>query len=224
MTEFQQRLDDLNLVELSTRERSSTKYKLLFTRILNVFAALLKSVLVGCKEILLAFNLVKRNDVNCLTYKSNTERYNDNLCLLGAVCMHKTGNESKEEEIKKLFNAYLTTNPHLSVQKLRGVWLEDLHIVERLAEVNFLVYDIRVLDGGIIGELAERSLRRFSSTTTLLRYKNHICYVTDVNKVYKTFRCSTCNIFLTRSSNLQRPMPKCEELVKDIYPKSVYQI
>ena len=27
----------------------------------------------------------------------------------------------------------------------------------------------------------------------------------------------------TRSSNLQRHMPKCEELVKNIYPKAVYQ-
>ena len=30
--------------------------------------------------------------------------------------------------------------------------------------------------------------------------------------------------FFTRSSNLQRCMPKCDELVKNIYPKSVYQL
>ena len=137
--------------------------------------------------------------------------------------MHKTGNERVEEETKKLLNAYLTANPHLSVQNFRGVGLEDLHIVERLAEVNILVYDIEVSDGGFIGELAERSLRRFNSTATLLRYNNHICYVTDVNKVFKSFRCSTCNTFFTKSSNL-RHMPKCEELVKNIYPKSVYQL
>ena len=224
MTEFQQRLDDLNIVELSTRERSSTKWKLLFTTNVTIFAALLKSVPVGCKDILLPPNLVKRSDVNCLTYKSNKERYNDNLCLLRAVCMHKTGNERVEEETKKLLNAYLAANPHLSVQIFRGVGLEDLHIVERLAEVNILVYDIEVSDGGIIGELAERSLRRFNSTATLLRYNNHICYFTDVNKVFKSFRCSTCNTFFTKSSNLHRHMPKCEELVKNIYPKSVYQL
>ena len=138
--------------------------------------------------------------------------------------MHKTGNERVEEETKKLLNAYLTANPHLSVQNFRGVGLEDLHIVERLAEVNILVYDIEVPDGGIIGELAERSLRRFNSTATLLRYNNHICYFNDVNKVFESFRCSTCNIFFTKSSNLQRHMPKCEELVRNIYPKSVYQL
>ena len=54
-------------------------------------------------------------------------------------------------------------------------WVKDLHIVERLAEVNILVYDIEVSDGRIIGELAERSLRRFNSTVHFLSYNNHIC-------------------------------------------------
>ena len=220
MTELHQRLDDLNIAEFSTRERSSTKWKLLFTTNVTIFAALLKSVPVGCKDILLPPNLVKRSDVNCLNYKSNRERYNDKLCLLRAVCMHETGNERVEEATKKLTNAYLTAYPHLSIQNFRGVGLEDLHIVGRLAEVNILVYDNEVSDGGIIGELAQRSLQRFNSTATLLRYNNHICYVTDVNKVVKSFPCSTCNTFFTKCSNLQRHMPKCEELVKKIYPKS----
>ena len=138
--------------------------------------------------------------------------------------MHKTGNERVEEETKKLLSAYLTANPHLSVPIFGSVGLKDLHFVERLAEVNILVYDIEVSDGGNIGELAERSLRRFSSTATLLRYNNHICYVTDVNKVFISFWCSTCNTFFTKSSKLQRRMLKCEELVKNIYPKSVYQL
>ena len=87
-----------------------------------------------------------------------------------------------------------------------------------------MVCNIEVSDGGIIGELAEPSLRRFNSTATLSIYNSHICYVTDVNKVFKSFGCSTCNNFLTRGSYLQRHMPKCKELVKNIYPKSVYRL
>ena len=79
----------------------------------TIFAALLKSFPVGCIDILLPPNLVKLRDVNCLTYKSNKERYNDNFCFLWAVCMHKTGNERVEEETKKLFDAFFTANPHL---------------------------------------------------------------------------------------------------------------
>ena len=210
MTEFQQRLDDLNIVELSTKEGSSTKWKMLFTTKVTNFAALLKSFPVGCKDILLPFNLVKRSDVDCLTYKCNKERYNENLCLLRAMCMHKTVKEWVAEDTKKLFNSYLTANPPLSAQNFRGVGLEDLHIVERLTEVNILVSDIEVSDGGIIGELAGRSLRRFNSTATLFKNNNLICYVTDVNKVFISFRCSTTNSFFTKGFNLQRHMPKCE--------------
>ena len=151
-------MDALNIAELSTREKSSTKWKLLFTKNVTIFAALLKSVLVGRTDLLLTPNLVKRSDVNCLTYKSNKERYIDNLPLLRALCIHKLGSERLEEETKKLFNAYLNANPHLSVHNFRGVGLEDLHIVEKLAEKNILAYDSKVSDGEIIGELAERSL------------------------------------------------------------------
>ena len=138
--------------------------------------------------------------------------------------MLKTEKERLEEETKKLFNAYLTSNQHLSVENFQGVGLEDLNFVELLAEVNVLVYDIEVSAVGKIGELAERSLRRFNSTATLLRYTNNTCYVTDVNKVFIPFRCSMCNTFITMSSNLQYHMRKCEELVNNFYPKSLYQL
>ena len=74
MLETQQKLDHLNIVELSTRERSSTKRKLLFNTNVTTFTALLKSVPVGCEDNLLPPNLVRRSDVKCLTFKSNKER------------------------------------------------------------------------------------------------------------------------------------------------------
>ena len=121
MREFQHRLDDLNIVELSTRERSSTKWKLLFSTNVTIFAALLKSVPVVCKDILLTSSLVRRSDVNCLTYKSNKERYNDKHCFLRSLCIHNTESQKLEEETKKLFNAYLTVYLHVSVQNYRCV-------------------------------------------------------------------------------------------------------
>ena len=74
MLELQQKLDHLNIVELSTRERYSTKWKLLFTTNKTIFAALLKSVPVGCEDSLLPPKLIRRSDVKCLTYKFNKER------------------------------------------------------------------------------------------------------------------------------------------------------
>ena len=124
LLELQKSVDDVNIVELSARERSSTKWKFLFATNVTFFAALLKSIPVGCKDILLPPHLVKRADVNCFTFKSNKERYNDNLCLLRAVCMHKTGTERLEEETSKHLSALLDINSNLSVENFRGVVLE----------------------------------------------------------------------------------------------------
>ena len=185
---------------------------------------MLKSFPVGCKDILLPFNRVKRSDVDCLTYKCNKERYNDNLCLLRAMCMHKTVKERVAEETKKLFNSYLTANPHLSAQNFRGVGLEDLHIVERLTEVNILVYDIEVSDGGIIGELAgvlcddsipqQLSSKLTTLSVMLLMWTRYLYLFDALHPI----------VFFTKSSNLQRHMPKCGQLVKNIYPKSVHEL
>ena len=155
-----------------------------------------KSVPVGCKDVLSPLRLVKRTDVNCPTYKASKQRYNDNLCLLRAIRMHKTGTKRLEEETSKLLNQKLDINAIVTAEKFRGVSLEVLDIVERLAEVNFLVSVFQVSDNGTLGQLAEQTLRRFNPTANLLRYNFHICYVTDVNKVFKWFRCSTCDNFL----------------------------
>ena len=104
----------------------------------------------------------------CLTYKGNKECYNDNLCLLRANCMHKTGRERVEAQTSNFFNQYVDITPNVTVEHFRGVALEDLRIVERLA-VNILVQDIEVSDNEIFGKLAEQYLRRFSSTANLLR-------------------------------------------------------
>ena len=60
--------------------------------------------------------------------------------------MHKTGKERLETSkntsklfTSKLFNHYLDINPNVTAETFQGVGLDDLFIVERLAEVNILV-------------------------------------------------------------------------------------
>ena len=150
---------------------------------MTVFEALLKRVSVGCKDDLLPPGLGKGTDVNCLTYKANKERCNENICLLRAIGMHETRTEWLELETLKLLNQYLVIIPNITAENFRGVAVDDLHIVELFVEAKFLGYYIEVSDNGTIGEVAELSLRRISSAVFLLRYNFHICYVTDVKKV-----------------------------------------
>ena len=96
--------------------------------------------------------------------------------------------------------------------------------VEDLLSLNIVLYDIHIVDGNIIGELVRRSLQKYNNTARLLRYKNHICYVSNNNAVFQAFRCPNCDTFFNRIFNLERHLTTCSERVKNVYPRNVYQI
>ena len=115
----------------------------------------------------------------------------------------------------------------LSPNQFKGVHMNDIRIVEDLLTLNILLYDIDIVDGNIIGELARRSVQKYDNTVRLLRYNNHnnhICYVSKNNAVFQSFRCPYCDTFLNRTFNFERNLTTCSERVKNIYPSNVYQM
>ena len=85
----------------------------------------------------------------------------------------------------------------LSPNQFERVHKNYIPIVEELLTLNVLLYDIDIVDGNIIGEFAERSVQKYDNTVSLLRYNYHICYVSNINAVFQSFRCPNCDIFST---------------------------
>ena len=102
--------------------------------------------------------------------------------------------------------------------------MTDIPKVEEMLQLNIFLYDIDFVDGQLIGELARRSIQKFEKSIKILRYNNHICYVSDTNSFFKSFRCSTCETTFSKPGNLERHLITCSERVKHIYPKNVYQL
>ena len=102
--------------------------------------------------------------------------------------------------------------------------MTDIPKVEEMLQLNIFLYDIDFVDGELIGELARRSIQRFEKSVKLLRYNNHICYVNNINALFKTFRCTTCDTFFSKTGNLERHLVTCSDRVKHIYPKNVYEL
>ena len=98
------------------------------------------------------------------------------------------GKQRLEEETSKLFNLFINKMDGLTHNQLQGVHMKDLTTVEDLLTFNFLLYDIHIVDGNIVGELARRSVQKYENTVRLLRYNNHICYVNNINAVFQSFR------------------------------------
>ena len=183
-------LNKTAVIKSCSRERMNTKYSFYKLTNLTVFAALLKDVHMGCNNAVLPEPPPKNHTINCLTYKENTRQpYNDNLCLLRAPALHLHGNQRLEEKASKLFNFFINKRDELSPNQFQGVPLNDIPNVEDLLTLNILLYDIDIVDGNIVGELARRNVQKHENTMRLLRYNNHICYVKNINAVFQPFCC-----------------------------------
>ena len=214
-----------DVIESCSRERMNTEWKFYKLTNLTVFAALLEDVTMGCKNAVLPEPLLKNHTINCLTYDENSKQpYNDNLCLFRALALHKHGNQRLEEETSQIFNSFINKMDGLSPNQFKGVHMNDIPTVEDLLALNILLYDIDIVDGNIIGELARRSVQKYDNTLRLLRYNNHTCYVSNINAVFQSFRCPNCDTLFNRTFNMERHSTTCSERVKNIYPRNVYQI
>ena len=101
--------------------------------------------------------------------------------------------------------------------------MNDIPIVEDLLTLNIVLYDIDIVDGNIIGEFAWRSLQKYNNTVKLVRFNDHICYVSNIDAFFQAFRCPNCDTFLNRTFILERQLTTCSERVTNIYPRDAYQ-
>ena len=134
------------------------------------------------------------------------------------------GNERLEEETSKLFNLFLVNSTNPDPSKVYGVCMDDIPSVEDIVGINFFIYDIDIIDGAMVGELARRSIKKYEENVQLIRYNSHFCYVDNINALFKIFRCPTCDTYFKKTANLESHLVRCSERVKHIYPKNVYQL
>ena len=218
-------LNQTDVIESCSRERLNTKWR--FYKLTNstVFAALLKDVPMVCENAVLPEPILRNGTINSFTFEESTRQpYNDNLCLFYALALHLHGTQRLEEETSKLFNLFIKKMDGLCADQFQGIHMNDIPIVEDLLTLNIFLYDIDIVDGNIVGELARRSVQKYENTVRLLRYNNHICYVNNNNAVFQSFRCPNCDTFFNRIFILERHLTTRSERVKSVDPKNVYQI
>ena len=215
----------MDIVDIYTRERANTKCKFYKLTNLTFFASLLKDVPMACKDTVLPEPLLNNHNVNCLTFERNTSQpYNDNLCLFRALALHLHGDKILEEETSKFFNLFLNNSVERDPSKFQGAHMTDIPKVEEMLQLNIFLYDIDFVDVELIGELARRSIQKFEKSVKLLRYNNHICYVNNINALFKAFRCTTCDTLFSKTGNLEPHLVTCTDRFKHIYPKNVYEL
>ena len=222
---LKEKIQKMDIIDHCTQERANTKWKFYRLTKVAVFAALLEDISMGCKDTVLPEPLFKNHIVNCLTFERNASQpYNDNLCFFRAVAQHLFDNERLEEDTSKTFNLFLNNSEQGDVSKHQVVHSNDIPKIEALLQLNTFLYDIDFVDGELIGELRLRSNQKYENSIKLLRCNNQIYYLNNINALCKAFRCTTCDIFFSKTMNLERHLITCSDRVKHIYPKIVYKL
>ena len=132
---------------------------------------------------------------------------------ISKLALHWHGNIKLEEEISIIFDLFLNNSEEGNVSKFQGVHLNDIPKVEDLLQLNIFLYDNDFVDGELIGELCRRSIQKFEKSVKLLRYNNRICYVNNINALFKACRCTTCDTFFSKTGNLERHLVNCSDRV-----------
>ena len=50
----------------------------------------------------------------------------------------------------------------------------DIPSVEGIVGIIIFIYNIDLIDGAMVGELARRSIKKYQKSVQLMRYKSHI--------------------------------------------------
>ena len=95
--------------------------------------------------------------------------------------------------------------------RFKGIKLEELSELEKLFEVNIVVYSLQreekeeeVGKPEVTAHLIQRSHRHYSSTMNLNLYKNHFSYIKNVNRYSKSFQCTKCSKYWRHRGMLHR--------------------
>ena len=127
------------------------------------------------------------------------------------------------KKISRNFDVFLSRRDGQGPRQFQGDHMNDIPFVADLLLFNILLYDFDNVEVNNIEELARRSVRKHENTVRLLRCNNHICYVSNVNSVFQSVRCPSCDTFSKKTFNLGQHVTTYSERVKSLYPKNVYQ-
>ena len=148
-------LNKTDVIESCSREKMNTRWRIYMLTNLTVFACNRRDVPTGCKNAVLPELLLVNHTINCLKFEENARQlYTENMCLFRATALHMHGNQRLEEETSKIFSLFINKMDGPSPVHFEGFHMNDIRTAEDLLTLNFLLYELDIVDGNIVGELA----------------------------------------------------------------------
>ena len=122
-------------------------------------------------------------------------------CAFSCACSRFAGKSTTGKRNSKFFNSFLNRLDGLSPNHFKGVHKNDIPIVEDLLTLIILLYHVDFVDGNFIGKLAKRRVEKYDNTVRLLRYNNQLCYGSNNDAFFQSFRCPNLTLSSAELSN-----------------------
>ena len=108
-------------------------------------------------------------------------------------------------------------------EDFKGIVIEDLEKAEHLFKVNVDIFEFDEEVNPPIIVPIRRSPRNHDKTMQLVKYKEHFCFVNDINKAGHAFSCPKCRKLWKEEFMLRRHEETCTSGgQKHVYPGGVY--
>ncbi|KAL8562363.1 hypothetical protein ACOMHN_066077 [Nucella lapillus] len=205
-----------DVLEYARQHGPNTKWRVYGIPSTTFYATPLEDYPIGCCDQTFPDFVTRNGYVLLLTTNPQRRIYTDRLCFFRCLGVHLDA-EDVDAESRRLF---ATWAPGEGVEGFPGIPLKDLGKVERVFDVNVDVYEF--INKKTL-RLVRRGVKKHSTTLRLLLCQEHFAYITDINRVSRSFQCSKCGKLTPRLWNLRRHMDVCEgPKVKDVFKGGVY--
>ena len=94
---------------------------------------------------------------------------------------------------------FINRRHRLSPNQFQWIHMKRFPVDEDLLILNFLLYDIDIVDGNIVWELARGGVQKCETSGRLLKFNNHISYVSNNMALLQAFCCLDCVTFFQRN-------------------------
>ena len=91
----------------------------------------------------------------------------------------------------------------------QGAHTNDIPKVEDLLQLINSLYGFDFHDEKLFGEISCRSFQKIDNSVKVLRYNIHLYYVININAVFETFQCSTCDTFFSKTGIVEKHLLTC---------------
>ena len=210
---FLEVLENVDIEELSLRQRPDTKWKPFMLTNLTYFVYPLGYSFGNG----LVPSYIKNNRaIVSLDINPHTKRvYDDELCIFRALACHfNEGKIPLQKDVKEHAKSWCASEK-VSLKNFAGIAYSDFPKFENFFRIKLKVFEMSEYGSAVPIYLSDA---RFQDTLYLNLFENHLSYISNFELYAKKYECSNCSKMFKRLDKLKRHIRSCSMVSKGVYP------